>query len=83
MRKLDTRLALVMSMVPVGAKVCDVGTDHAFLPIHLIQTGKCPSVIASDLRSRPLKSAEKNVAAAGLQERLFCGCLTVRPNRTG
>ena len=67
---LDGRLRLVAEMVPPGARVADVGCDHARLPIALVQSGRCPSVIASDLRRGPLLSAKDNVVRAGLGEKI-------------
>lgn len=67
---LDARLGLVASLVPEGVRAADVGCDHAQLPIALIQSGTCLSVIASDLREGPLASARDNVRRAGLTDRI-------------
>lgn len=64
---LDGRLRLAAEMVPVGSRVADIGCDHARLPIALVRSGRCPSVIASDLRKGPLMSAKENVERAGLK----------------
>jgi tRNA (adenine22-N1)-methyltransferase len=42
--------------------VADVGTDHGYLGIYLLQSGKCAHVIAADLREKPLASARANAA---------------------
>lgn len=68
--QLDGRLCLVADMVPPGARVADVGCDHARLPIALVSSGRCPLVIASDLRRGPLLSARGNVARAGLEDKI-------------
>ena len=39
---LGPRLALCAALVREGVPLCDVGTDHAYLPIWLIKTGKTP-----------------------------------------
>lgn len=67
MKKPDARLQLVMDLCEPGAVVADIGTDHAVLPIALVQSGKCPAAIAADLREGPLSTARQNVAQAGLQ----------------
>ena len=48
-------------LVPSGAHVIDVGTDHAILPVWLIQTERAAHVWASDLRPGPLKSAARQI----------------------
>lgn len=58
---LDSRLLKIAEMVPVGAKVADIGTDHAFLPVYLIESQIASKVIASDVREGPLAVACKNV----------------------
>ncbi|NLL57548.1 MAG: SAM-dependent methyltransferase [Firmicutes bacterium] len=53
--KLKPRLAAVASLVPSASVVADIGTDHAFLPVYLVQDKACPKVIAvekSELNSR-------------------------------
>ena len=56
-------------MVRKGAKLADVGTDHGFLPIHLLQNGTCDRVLAADLREKPLQTAKTNAARYGTAER--------------
>ncbi len=50
--------------------VCDVGTDHAYIPIALVERGLCDRVIASDIRPGPLNSARENVKKHGLSEHI-------------
>lgn len=50
-----------------GAKVCDVGTDHAYLPIWLCLSGKCPHAIAADINPDPLKRGQAAVERAGME----------------
>ncbi|MEI3305139.1 MAG: tRNA (adenine(22)-N(1))-methyltransferase TrmK [Dysosmobacter sp.] len=52
--ELTPRLGLLASWVRPGAKLADVGTDHAYLPVWLMLHGGVSSAIASDLRVRPL-----------------------------
>jgi len=49
------------SFVSGKGKAVDVGTDHAFLSVFLVQSGKCSEVIACDVNERPLRFAEKTV----------------------
>ena len=63
---LSERLKAVAGMVTVGNRVCDVGCDHGFVPIYLVQQGKSPRVLAMDLREGPLRAAREHVGAYGL-----------------
>lgn len=64
---LSERLNLIASLVPKGARVCDIGTDHGYLAIELVSSGKAKSVIAADIGEKPLKNAAKNITAAKVQ----------------
>ncbi|MFA5659184.1 MAG: tRNA (adenine(22)-N(1))-methyltransferase TrmK, partial [Oscillospiraceae bacterium] len=61
MIKLNNRLSVCASFVSGKGKAVDVGTDHAFLSVFLVQSGKCSEVIACDVNERPLRFAEKTV----------------------
>ena len=58
---LDKRLSAVAALVRQGSRLADIGTDHAYLPVHLVQAGVCPSAIASDIGSGPLDAARRTV----------------------
>ncbi|MCI8360540.1 MAG: SAM-dependent methyltransferase [Clostridiales bacterium] len=82
MQKLNPRLAAVAGWVPPGSRVADVGTDHGYLPLWLIQTGRAAGVIACDISRGPLDNARRNLEAAGLagvQLRLGDGLDPVEP----
>ena len=63
----DSRLNAVKNFVRQGSKVADIGTDHAYLPIELIESHKTVKVIASDKNFFPCQAARKNISAAGLE----------------
>ena len=63
---LDKRLSAVASLVRPGSRLADIGTDHAYLPVHLVQAGVCPSAIASDIGAGPLDAARRTVTENGL-----------------
>lgn len=67
---LSERLRTVAGMVTRGNRVCDVGCDHGFVPIYLVQQGISPGVLAMDLREGPLRAAREHVSAYGLEERI-------------
>lgn len=81
---LDKRLAMVASLVRRGSRVADIGTDHAYLPAYLVESGLCPNGIAADIRQGPLEAAHNTVTAAGLDDkialRLGDGLSPVSPN---
>ncbi len=53
-----------------GGRVVDVGTDHAYLPIYLVEQGLIQSALAADINEGPINSARANVAAHGLADRI-------------
>lgn len=63
---LSDRLQAVASFVSPGCSVCDVGCDHGFVPIYLVQQGISPKALAMDIRKGPLQQAREHVAACGL-----------------
>lgn len=67
---LSNRLLCCASMVPKGARVADIGTDHGYLPIYLLQQGIACSVAACDLREGPLSSARTHAQRFGVTKGL-------------
>lgn len=63
---LDKRLSAAARLVPVGARLADIGSDHAYLPIALCLEGKIECALASDINDGPVASALTNIAANGL-----------------
>ena len=58
---LGPRLATIASLVPKGSAVLDVGTDHGYLSIGLLRSGRATYVIASDVMEKPLNNCRLNV----------------------
>ena len=67
---ISKRLELVASFVPQGAILLDVGSDHAYLPIDLVEKGQIECAIAGEVVEGPYQSAVKNVEAHGLREKI-------------
>ena len=65
--KLTNRLCCIASKVPNGAKVADIGTDHAYVPVFLVQNNISSKVIASDINIGPLKRAQKHIKDSGVE----------------
>lgn len=72
MINLSNRLKAVADMVPAGSKICDVGTDHGYIPVYLVQNKICPNAIACDINEQPLKSCEFLVRESGLTDKIKC-----------
>jgi len=70
MVKLSERLQIIYDMVPLATTVADVGCDHGYLSIALLQGGKAKKAIAMDVNKGPLESAKSNGNAAGLSSQM-------------
>lgn len=66
MIKISKRLHALADMVSEGAVLADVGTDHSYVPIYLLQTGKIKRAFAMDIGKGPLMRAREHVEACGL-----------------
>lgn len=58
--QLSPRLALCAKLVRKNHSLCDVGTDHAYLPIWLLKSGAIPRAVAADVNPGPLEAAGQN-----------------------
>lgn len=67
---LNGRLGLIRDMLPVCAKLCDVGTDHARIPASALLDGLCRNAIATDIRPGPLERASRTLRHFGLDTRM-------------
>ena len=63
---ISKRLLCSASMVQPGSRVADIGTDHGYLGIYLLQSGAARHVIACDLRKDPLENARRNAKLFGV-----------------
>lgn len=68
--KLSKRLSAVAAMVTDGSVVADVGTDHAFLPIYLVQQRRIERAFAMDVREGPLSRAKEHIQAYCLENQI-------------
>ncbi|MGB9803164.1 tRNA (adenine(22)-N(1))-methyltransferase [Desulfofundulus sp.] len=68
--RLTRRLAAIAACVPPGVVVADIGTDHALLPIYLVEKGICPRVVATELNPGPYRSAIEAVNLQGLDGKI-------------
>lgn len=83
MTKLSKRLNTIASMVTPGNRLADIGTDHGFLPLYLLEQGKIPSALAMDVNEGPLERAKEHIANSNCQPyietRLSDGLSKLRP----
>lgn len=70
MIELGERLTRVASYVPKGSKVCDVGSDHAYLPVYLIQNDQISCAIAGEVVEGPYLSAKQTVRDYRMENRI-------------
>ena len=63
--RLDKRLQAVASLVPRGSRFADIGTDHAYLPVWLLEQGVIASAVAGDIAAGPCQTARTTVAMHG------------------
>ena len=63
---ISKRLLCCASMVQSGSRVADIGTDHGYLGIYLLQSSAARHVIACDLRKDPLENARRNAKLFGV-----------------
>lgn len=68
--KLGDRLQALVDFVPEGSKVADVGTDHAYLALELMQSGRADFVVASDKNSGPLEAAHRSIREQGWDDKI-------------
>ena len=77
---LDNRLSACASLVRKNARLADIGTDHAYLPVWLISQGIIKDAIASDINKSPLemgKATAEKYNVQSIQFRLGSGIDTV------
>lgn len=83
---ISKRLRLCAQLVPEGARVADIGTDHGYLGLYLLQNGLAAHVLAADLRPQPLQTAKLHAAKFGfagqMEFRLSDGLAEIGPDET-
>ncbi len=68
--KLDNRLMAIANLVRNNKIFADIGTDHAYLPVYLVEKGIIQKGIAADLRVGPLENARDAVVSYGFSEQI-------------
>ena len=70
--KLSPRLNAAAGLVREGARLCDVGCDHGYVPVSLVLSGRIPSAVACDINEGPLASCQGLVASYDLEDKIKC-----------
>lgn len=82
-KQISKRLKAIATFVDKDDILVDVGTDHGYVPIYLIENGIINKAIAADINNGPLLIAKKNIEEKGLGEninlRLSDGLLNIKP----
>ena len=68
--QLKDRLKTICDFVIPGNIVADIGTDHAYLPIYLVEQGITNKALACDVHSGPYNAAKRAVNQAGLKDKI-------------
>lgn len=68
--QLSERMRRISSLVTEGNRLADIGTDHGYIPMALVQEGKIPSALAMDVNEGPLARAREHIRLAGLSARI-------------
>lgn len=68
--ELSKRLTAVAGLVPECASAADIGTDHGYVPIFLVEQKHVDRVIAMDVNKGPLERAGRHIAQCGLSDRV-------------
>lgn len=69
-QELSQRLTVVGDAVPKGARLADIGSDHAYLPVALMLAEKISYAVCGEVVAGPFHSAQKQVAKSGLTEKI-------------
>ena len=68
--KLTKRLQAIVDLVPNNAKIIDIGTDHAYVPIYLYLNNITHDITATDISNRVLKSTYNNLKKYNLEGKI-------------
>ncbi len=69
-KKIPKRMLAIAALVDHAKTLADIGCDHAYISINLLENGKAEKIIASDLREGPLNIAKENIKLAGFEEKI-------------
>ncbi len=68
--QLTPRLEAIAKKVSYNATVADIGTDHAYIPIYLVENNIANSIYACDINQGPINMANKQIEKYGYTEEI-------------
>ncbi|MDD7266687.1 MAG: Nif3-like dinuclear metal center hexameric protein [Lachnospiraceae bacterium] len=71
MVSLSKRLQMVADLAGTGRQLIDIGTDHGYVPLYLVESGRMQTALACDVRPGPLARAESHISLYGCQDRII------------
>ncbi|WP_455715613.1 tRNA (adenine(22)-N(1))-methyltransferase [Anaerosporobacter sp.] len=81
--QISKRLGAAVALVTKNNRVADIGCDHAYTSIYLVENRIAPKIIACDINKGPLERAKENIARFGyssiIETRLSDGAKNIEP----
>ncbi|MEF2902093.1 MAG: class I SAM-dependent methyltransferase [Terrisporobacter sp.] len=68
--KLTNRLLKIASLVNENKRLADIGTDHGYIPVYLLNEGKINFAILADINKGPLENARSEVKRNKLEDKV-------------
>ncbi len=68
--ELSARLQAVADLITPGGRVADIGTDHGFIPVYMLEAQRAVSAIAMDVNKGPLQRAQQTIALHNMEEKI-------------
>ncbi|WP_440091656.1 tRNA (adenine(22)-N(1))-methyltransferase [Pseudomonas syringae] len=82
-QRLSMRLERVATHVPAGARLADIGSDHGYLPVALLNRGAISAAVAGEVALTPFYAAQRTVRENDLDQqisvRLADGLAAIKP----
>ncbi|MDU8573756.1 MULTISPECIES: tRNA (adenine(22)-N(1))-methyltransferase [Pseudomonas] len=69
-QRLSMRLERVATHVPAGARLADIGSDHGYLPVALLNRGAISAAVAGEVALTPFCAAERTVRENDLEDQV-------------
>lgn len=84
--KLTPRLKIIADSIQDYESVADIGSDHAYLPIYLVKSGRVKSAIVTDVNSGPVEISKKRIKIHGVEAKVRVrqgyGLEVIKPGET-